>query len=42
MRARSFREGYHDFVIRRGGIQVFPRLVAAEHTVSYVREAKSG
>lgn len=30
-RGVQFRGGYHDFVIRRGGIQVFPRLVAAEH-----------
>ena len=30
-RAQSFRGGYHDFVIVHGGVQVFPRLVAAEH-----------
>ncbi|MET0919002.1 MAG: ATPase domain-containing protein, partial [Burkholderiales bacterium] len=43
MRGRRFSEGYHDFVIRRGGLQVFPRLVAAEHKVPYAREAiKSG
>jgi circadian clock protein KaiC len=30
-RGREFRGGYHDYVIRRGGIRVFPRLVAAEH-----------
>ncbi len=30
-RAQPFRGGYHDFIIRRGGVQVFPRLVAAEH-----------
>ena len=30
-RGVKFRGGYHDFVINRGGIQVFPRLVAAEH-----------
>jgi circadian clock protein KaiC len=29
--------GYHDFAIRHGGIQVFPRLVAAEHHASYER-----
>jgi circadian clock protein KaiC len=27
-RARQFRGGYHDFVIRKGGVTVFPRLVA--------------
>jgi circadian clock protein KaiC len=31
MRGLAFREGYHDFVIRRGGVRVFPRLVAAEY-----------
>jgi circadian clock protein KaiC len=30
-RGQSFRGGYHDFVIARGGVRVFPRLVAAEH-----------
>jgi circadian clock protein KaiC len=30
-RGVRFRGGYHDYVINRGGIEVFPRLVAAEH-----------
>jgi circadian clock protein KaiC len=30
-RGQSFLGGYHDFTIVSGGIQVFPRLVAAEH-----------
>jgi circadian clock protein KaiC len=30
-RGVQFRGGFHDYVIRRGGIQVFPRLVAAEY-----------
>lgn len=30
-RGMAFRSGYHDFAIRRGGLAVFPRLVAAEH-----------
>jgi circadian clock protein KaiC len=30
-RGQSFRTGYHDFTIRPGGIEVFPRLVAARH-----------
>lgn len=30
MRGVNFRGGYHDLVIRYGGIHVFPRLVAAE------------
>lgn len=31
MRGIPVREGYHDFCIRTGGIEVYPRLVAAEH-----------
>lgn len=31
MRGRAYREGWHDFAIRTGGLAVFPRLVAAEH-----------
>lgn len=31
MRGVGFREGLHDYVIRRGGLEVFPRLIAAEH-----------
>jgi circadian clock protein KaiC len=30
-RGQSFRSGYHDFNIGQGGVQLFPRLVAAEH-----------
>jgi len=29
-RATRYRGGFHDFAIRRGGIRVFPRVVAAE------------
>jgi circadian clock protein KaiC len=31
MRGRKFHGGYHDFVIRKGGLDIFPRLVAADH-----------
>jgi circadian clock protein KaiC len=31
MRGISFRGGYHDFSIRTGGLEIYPRLVAAEH-----------
>jgi len=30
-RGRQFRGGYHDYLISRGGLEVFPRLIAAEH-----------
>ena len=36
-RGSDFASGFHDFVIRRGGISVFPRLVASDHTVSFAR-----
>jgi circadian clock protein KaiC len=31
LRGASFRGGYHDFTVKRGGLEVFPRLVASEH-----------
>lgn len=31
LRGSSFREGYHDYVIKQGGIEVYPRLIASEH-----------
>ena len=31
MRGIAFRGGYHDFIIERGGLSIFPRLIAAEH-----------
>ena len=32
LRGVDFRGGYHDYVIREGGIEAFPRLVALEHS----------
>jgi circadian clock protein KaiC len=37
-RGKHFRGGFHDFVIRRGGLDVFPRLVAAEHRAATTLE----
>jgi circadian clock protein KaiC len=31
LRESEFRDGYHEFQINRGGVEVYPRLVAAEH-----------
>lgn len=31
MRGISFRDGFHDFSIVTGGLEVYPRLIAAEH-----------
>jgi circadian clock protein KaiC len=36
MRGVAFRGGFHDFAIRRGGLDVYPRLVAAEHVGEFV------
>lgn len=33
-RGKNFRGGYHDYKIVRGGLTVFPRLIAAEHVVA--------
>jgi circadian clock protein KaiC len=41
MRGAGFRGGYHDFVIRRGGLVVFPRLVAADHRHAFERGTAS-
>ncbi|WP_404712330.1 ATPase domain-containing protein [Sphingomonas sp. MMS24-J13] len=36
-RGQRYRGGYHDFVIRSGGVRVFPRLVSAEHRTTFER-----
>lgn len=38
VRGSKYRGGFHDFIIRTGGIAVFPRLIAAEHQRSYKHE----
>ena len=40
-RGQHFRGGYHDMVIKTGGVKVFPRLVSAEHKTSFTRETVS-
>lgn len=35
MRGISFRGGFHDFTIEKGGLAIYPRLVAAEHRKSF-------
>ena len=37
LRGSDFASGFHDFAIRKGGISVFPRLVAADHGASFQR-----
>jgi circadian clock protein KaiC len=41
IRGVKFREGNHDFVIEKGGLVIFPRLVAAEHHAPFKRETFS-
>ena len=38
MRGIPFRGGFHDFSIMRGGIKIFPRLVAAEHHLDFAND----
>src|SRR5262245_61401461 len=38
LRGRSYRGGYHDFRIVRGGLDVYPRLIAAEHHQRFAAE----
>ena len=37
IRGWAYLEGYHDFLIKRGGLEVFPRLVASEHFAEFTR-----
>ncbi|NJC40559.1 circadian clock protein KaiC [Brevundimonas alba] len=42
-RGRRFRGGYHDFTIKTGGLEVYPRIVASEHRTVFERtQATSG
>jgi circadian clock protein KaiC len=34
-RSSDFASGFHDFVIRRGGLEVYPRLVACDHGTAF-------
>jgi circadian clock protein KaiC len=37
-RGQNFRGGFHDMVIRTGGVTVFPRLISSEHKRQFTRE----
>ena len=39
MRGIKFRGGYHDFTLQTGGLNVYPRLIAAEHHREFSGEA---
>jgi circadian clock protein KaiC len=38
MRGIEFRGGFHDFTIKKGGLQIYPRLIAAEHHTVFLGE----
>jgi circadian clock protein KaiC len=37
-RGQSFRGGFHDLIISKGGVQIFPRLVSGEHKTEFTRD----
>lgn len=41
MRGAIYRGGYHDFLIRPGGLQLFPRLIASDHHADFAHESVS-
>jgi circadian clock protein KaiC len=38
LRGSAYREGFHDYTIKRGGLHVYPRLVANEHNTTFSAE----
>jgi circadian clock protein KaiC len=38
LRGKAYKGGFHDFTIVRGGLDVFPRLVAADHQHAFKRD----
>src|SRR5215207_3910754 len=41
LRGSRFRGGFHDFNIKTGGVEVYPRLVAADHRQEFKAESVS-
>jgi circadian clock protein KaiC len=41
MRGIEFKGGFHDFTIHKGGLRIYPRLVAAEHHTHFESELVS-
>ncbi|GGD02469.1 ATPase domain-containing protein [Halopseudomonas salina] len=39
LRGVDFVAGYHDFTIKKGGLEVYPRLIAAKHHVKFSTES---
>lgn len=41
MRGVDFRSGTHDYLIKKGGIRIFPRLISGEHKANFTPEVYS-
>ncbi|MEO6954720.1 MAG: ATPase domain-containing protein [Polyangia bacterium] len=41
MRELAFNSGQHDFAVKRGGVVVYPRLIASDHHVDFEARASS-
>lgn len=39
LRGVDFTAGFHDFTIKRGGLEIYPRLIAADHQLPFNGEA---
>ena len=37
LRGSHFREGFHDYTIKTGGLSIYPRLIASEHKPGFSR-----
>lgn len=37
-RGRKFRGGFHDFTIKTGGLEIYPRLISLEHRTRFKRD----
>ncbi len=38
LRGSAYREGFHDYTIKQGGVMIYPRLIAAEHDKPFLKE----
>ncbi len=38
LRGTPYREGFHDYTIQTGGMEIYPRLIAAEHSAPFRNE----
>lgn len=38
LRGSAYREGFHDYTIEKGGLSIYPRLVANEHATTFAGE----